>query len=292
MTFDQAQSPRLGQRTPVENPGVQVVTLETLPEVAYRGQMVYLVDENSFGVYDGDAWQLTGSGGGSTVFVGPTPPVADAVGNQWLSTVDYQLYVWDGTSWVPISINRQQATNRASLRMAQAVARIVPIGTELEIVIRYQSATPTSATNDFWVNTATNTVWRWTGTAYVEITGQDATFIRLAGEARAIGVDLEIHVYYTEPMGLGPEDIGDVWHEATIRVWSGAQWVDLLITQDDLAPDSVGQEQLQENSVGEEQIIDSSIITSHLSDNVIQSHNISDFAVLVTKMKTRTHQIV
>ena len=53
MTYDQAQGARIGQRTSPENPGVRLCTVSELPEVAYRGQIIYLTDLDVFNVYDG-----------------------------------------------------------------------------------------------------------------------------------------------------------------------------------------------------------------------------------------------
>ena len=298
--FDHAQSPRLGQRTAVENPGVQLVTLETLPEVAYRGQIVYLLDENQFRVYDGVAWQHPGgaSSGGQT-FVSPTPPVADAIGDLWLSTTDYQLRTWDGDSWELVISTRGQLTAQASLKLAQAIKQVVPIGTEAQIVVSYMPDPPSSPfTNDFWVNTVNNTVHRWDGTQWSQVLTVTITKpIIEAGLERSIA-DMEITLYYDSvaPVGLGPADIGDVWtdtgNDNLVMGWTGAIWVELQVTAGGIAPGAVGGDEIAEDAIDAGlHVIDGTIITSKLSDYAITTDKIADYAVPVFKLLSTKHEI-
>ncbi len=95
MTFDQAQSPRLGQRTPVESTYVRIFTGPTLPEAAWRGQMIYREDTQELLIYNGTAWEeVVGGQLDQLTFVGPSVPTAGSVGDQWFDTANsYRLYV-------------------------------------------------------------------------------------------------------------------------------------------------------------------------------------------------------
>ncbi len=101
MTYDQAQSPRLGQRTPVESTYVRMFTGSEIPEAAWPGQLIFRTDTKILQVYDGEAWEdVAGGVAGQLTFIGPTQPVAQNAGDTWYDTSDnHKLYVWDGDSW-------------------------------------------------------------------------------------------------------------------------------------------------------------------------------------------------
>ena len=89
MTYDQALSPRLGQRTSIESTSVRMFAGGELPEAAWPGQLIYRIDEQILQVFDGEAWQdVTGGDVGQLTFVGPTVPVAQSVGDIWYNTSD------------------------------------------------------------------------------------------------------------------------------------------------------------------------------------------------------------
>jgi hypothetical protein len=117
MTFDQEQSSRLGQRTPPENPGIRIVSFATLPEVAYRGQIVYLTDLDYILIYDGDAWQAVGdgaSGSGSRIFVSATDPVLATTvsnGDEWYNTTTQVLKLRNAGIWTDPKLVTGQADN-------------------------------------------------------------------------------------------------------------------------------------------------------------------------------------
>jgi hypothetical protein len=101
--YDQAQSQRLAQRNGVEQPGIRLVYLEDLPEIAYRGQLIYNGTSDQLMVYDGDAWQTAGDNSGSRLFVQAADPlIAESVGegDQWYSTTTGILQVFNGSAWV------------------------------------------------------------------------------------------------------------------------------------------------------------------------------------------------
>lgn len=89
MTYDQAQSPRLGQRSPVESTYVRMFAGAEIPEAAWPGQLIFRSDEQILQVYDGDAWQdVTGGEVGQLTFVGSSVPVSQSIGDIWYNTAD------------------------------------------------------------------------------------------------------------------------------------------------------------------------------------------------------------
>lgn len=290
MAFDHAQSARLGQRVAPENPGVQLCTVETLPEVAFRGQIVYLLDIDEFKVYDGVAWQAPAAGtGASQTFVQDTEPVADEVGDQWLNTNDYQMYVWDGFGWRPVWNSNQQLSNQRSLLLAAAVRALVPLGTEANIIVTYAPVAPLFPNEkDLWVNTTLNEVnWRL-GSSWSVLSDPAITDpIQEAGEERSIS-DLRIELFYdsTSPMGLGPEDIGDIWTDTgmdnMVRVWTGAAWLDLQV-------DSLT---LGESAVSPVNIKDLAVTLGKIDVGAVEGINLVDFAVTADKLLSKHHYIM
>lgn len=104
-SFDQAQTSRLGQPLPPENPGVQIVTISTLPEVAYKGQIVYLSDLDYILIYDGSAWQPVGDNSGNVIYVQEADPTVGHVvnaGDQWYKPSTGAYTIWTGSAWVSI----------------------------------------------------------------------------------------------------------------------------------------------------------------------------------------------
>ena len=93
MTYDQAQSPRLGQRVPVESTYVQMFLGTDIPEAAWSGQLIYRVETQGLEIYDDDAgaWkEITGGTFGMLTFVGghSPPPVSAHAGDIWFDTDD------------------------------------------------------------------------------------------------------------------------------------------------------------------------------------------------------------
>lgn len=243
--FDHAQSPRLGQKVAPEQPGIQIVTVATLPQIAWPGRLVFAADTASLMLYNGSAWQSISQGAtGSQTFVGPTQPTADNVGDLWLNTADFQLYVWNGVSWVASSNTAQQRTNLLSYRLLKAVEIYITPASDPLITVTYDTTSPTSpATNDFWVNPASNVAQYWDGATYQPTDDDDdpdypaETWLVQAGEARAVP-DAKIDIYYQtlEPTSLDSSDIGDVWVDdsESVRVWNGGFWELVVFDEDTL----------------------------------------------------------
>src|SRR5262245_2358178 len=112
MTYDQAQSPRLGQRAPVESTYVQMVDDAELMEAAYPGQLIFQNSTQSLLIWDEDEGTWTDVAGGipgHLTFVGDDEPVRDegfTVGDTWFESDNgYLQYVWDGTRWLPVDPN-------------------------------------------------------------------------------------------------------------------------------------------------------------------------------------------
>lgn len=103
--FDQAQSPRLGQRTPYEGTTVRQFTGEELPEVSVDGQIIFRKDTNILQVYSEEdaAWQdVAGGEAEQLTYVGDTaPPTPPAKENDlWYDTAHgHKLWYHDGLDW-------------------------------------------------------------------------------------------------------------------------------------------------------------------------------------------------
>lgn len=252
MTYDQAQSPRLGQKLPPESPGLRLLTLNTLPEAAFRGQVVYLTDQQEFSIYDGTAWQQpsqVAGGAGSQIFVGPDAPVADHIGDQWYETDTGQLYVWmdfEGTpQWRPIvDPLAQQLDARYATDQAAVQDQFVALGAAVDgkITTFYDSVMPASASDgDLWINQVDNKLYRWDASlspaAWVEIQDYDiAAAYAAAGQAKSIA-DGKIDSYYSDDPPWANDtaghalDDGDLWIDTNdnkkLYRWSGTTWVDV-----------------------------------------------------------------
>ena len=107
--YDQSQSPRLGQAQSPENPGVRIVTLAQLPEVAYKGQIVYLADAGYLYIYDGDAWQAVGDAA-----AGPGPSFARLFVSETDPALDSANAVVPGDQWYQPSSGLQKTYDNAS----------------------------------------------------------------------------------------------------------------------------------------------------------------------------------
>ena len=234
MAFDHAQSPRLGQKTPIETPNVLLCTSTTMPEVARRGMPVYVMDLGIFRVYDGTAWRDVGGGTGTggRTHVGPTEPVADDIGEMWLNTTNNLLYVWDGTEWV-------LATPPADGYLVAAAKAIYGVlkTDEQAYVIYYGTSAPGSpSSSTLWLNETTNIANRWNGATWVSY-GSLALNTALNSYTDLETIDGEVEYHYTGVTPtLGATDRGDIWvNEDTnvSMVWSGAYWLSLTLSEDD-----------------------------------------------------------
>lgn len=119
MTYDQAQSPRLGQRVPIESTYVQIVdvdpatALPDLPEVAYPGQLIFRQDLGILQIWslEDDTWlSVAGGVAGQLTFVGDNQPTgAHNTGDIWYdSDAAYKQYVYDADPtltehWIPVT---------------------------------------------------------------------------------------------------------------------------------------------------------------------------------------------
>lgn len=104
MTYDQAQSPRLGQRTAVESTYVQMFDVDPgtptpdLVEAAWGGMLIFRSDTNNLQIYDGlqSAWREVGSGNFTFVSSVMPPGTTYRTGDVWYDSGNsYQLYIWD-----------------------------------------------------------------------------------------------------------------------------------------------------------------------------------------------------
>lgn len=232
MATDHAQSLRLGQRGVAPTPGVQLVAVASLPSVAYRGQLVYALDIDEFRVFDGDAWQIPTAAvaAGLQMFVGPTAPVADNVGDFWLKDTTYQIYVWDGAVWREVQDPTADAAAAAAAAAQVDATDALGLATNAQatadgkITAFYQSLEPAlpgedPQEGDIWYRTSDNRAFIYNSGAFVEIQDQDIVdALTQAGTAQATA-DQKISSYFqtTPPWANGAgghgNDIGDLWYD-------------------------------------------------------------------------------
>lgn len=124
MSYDQAQNSRLGQRTGVEQPGVRMVQLAELPEIAYRGQLIYNITSDLLYVYNGSAWQPIGDNSGIQVFVQTSTPSGAQAGDQWYNPSTQVLQIYTGSAWVGISVAPGSITQAAIADNSVTAAKI------------------------------------------------------------------------------------------------------------------------------------------------------------------------
>lgn len=152
MVFDQAQSPRLGQRTPVESTYVRMFAGGEIPEAAWPGQLIYRSDDQILQIFNGDAWEdVTGGELGQLTFVGPTPPISQHVGDVWYNTAD------GNRMYLSMSVGADAIAAGEWELVSAAAPPLVP-GTHI-----YHQDTPPGPTdtppphnNDFWYETPDN----------------------------------------------------------------------------------------------------------------------------------------
>jgi microcystin-dependent protein len=71
----------------------------TAPTNPVQGQLWYSTGESLLKIWDGIAWNSTGSVKKAGTL---TPPTSNATGDLWVDTTSKQLYVWGGSSWLLI----------------------------------------------------------------------------------------------------------------------------------------------------------------------------------------------
>lgn len=66
MTYDQAQSARIGQKVGLENPGIRLVESTDDVIAPYQGQLVYVVGDGELFIYKLHVWETVGGGTGTS----------------------------------------------------------------------------------------------------------------------------------------------------------------------------------------------------------------------------------
>ena len=245
MTYDQSQSPRFGQPTPVEQPGIQVRSSADLPEVAFTGQMIYQADKGIIGVYDGSAWQDTSSSAGARTFVDDVEPTADNIGDLWLNSVTYELKVWDGTSWQQL-IDPDNAALQAAVDSAQAAADAAQAAADTaianaadaqasadgKVTTFFATSAPTAeGVGDLWFDTDDGYhLYRWDGSTWVDAQDAAISLAAAAADTAQNTADGKIQTFYqtSAPTAVAT---GDLWVDTDdnnrLYRWNGSSWVDV-----------------------------------------------------------------
>lgn len=198
MTFDQAQSPRLGQRTPVESTYVQIMDVtpgnevQDLPEAAWHGMLLFNNTRGVLMIWNAYAepiatWQdVAGGVAGQLTYVGTEFPVAEppatfTIGDIYHdSDAGMKQYVWDGTQWAPVSAGAMtyRATGfvldplPADPGDPDADPPIPPTDADPDHM-RWEPLAGTFNLGDIWYQTDDfNRAFRWNGTEWIDV--QDA----------------------------------------------------------------------------------------------------------------------
>jgi len=154
----------------------------------------------------------------------PTGMAATDVGDLWVDTDDNnKLYRYSGSAWIAV----QDTHNDSSIAdLTDALSS--------KTTIFYQTSAPVpNAIGDIWYDTdaAPVTIYRWSGSAWVDITTSAlSAALEAAGDAQATA-DGKINSYAqaTAPTGLVLGDIGDIWIDTDdnnkLYRWDGSSWV-------------------------------------------------------------------
>lgn len=292
MVFDQAQSPRLGQPTPVENPGVRITTQANLPEVAYRGEMLYLEDLDVFQVYDGFAWQTPDveQETGNQTFVQESMPMAGPSivlkkGDLWMKVSTRELQVFDGFNWILTDEGLGETYNALAQSLLDVSAGeqttfYVANGEPPEI-----GSGPASPT-DIWLNRYTGQTFylgpgnEWFGSGLSldpeQILLLDAYLAHLSkGPGSRLTLFNQLGVPATT-------EFGALWMGTDLRRWNGTAWTS--------QPDLFGQ---VDEDTGEAPAVDYYVEVSFASSSTVwnYTHNQNTYALDVVTINGSGKQI-
>jgi len=223
MTYDQAQSPRLGQRAPVESISVRMFSGGEVPEAAWPGQLIYINEEQILQVYNGSAWEdVTGGDLGQLTFVGSTVPVSQNIGDVWFNTSDNNR----------MHVAKSVGADQIATGEWEVISGGVPPITATTHIYR-QDNPPTAATsspvpkeNDFWYETPINKQYYYMATA----PGNHWVAVR------DTGIDIAINTSITEYSVSASETIAPTtgWSTATpTRAPGTFIWVRTTTTRND-----------------------------------------------------------
>jgi len=152
MTFDQAQSPRLGQRTAIESTYVRMFSGTEIPEAAWPGQLIYRNESQGLQIFNGNAWEdVVGGVPGTLTFVGTTIPVAQHAGDIWFDSGNGNL----------MYVAHSQGADAIVAGEWELVSAEVPAITENTYIYHQDTPpgagdTPQPKENDFWYETPGN----------------------------------------------------------------------------------------------------------------------------------------
>ena len=239
MSYDHAQSPRIGQKTTVESTVVRMFSGVEIPEAAWEGQVIYRTDLQILQVYNGTAWEDVVSGDlGIFTYVGPSIPVAHMAGDIWFDSDDfYKMYLAAAAGSDAISPSEWVLVQNSAGALAAAVAA--------QAAADAADAKADAAQND-------------ADQALADAADAQAT------------ADGKVASYFqtTAPAGLVAGDVGDLWFDTDdgnkMYRWSGAAWV---VSQDTAITTAINAAAAASAEAGDAQdTADSKIITFYQDD--------------------------
>jgi len=310
MTYDQAQSPRLGQRVPVESTFVRMFSGDEIPEAAWPGQIIYRNEEQILQIYNGESWENVTAGiTGQLTFVGDSPPIAQHEGDIWFNTAD------NNRMYVAHSVGADQIVQGEWELVSSAPPPITP---QTHI---YQQSTPPGALdippphdNDFWFETPGNKQYYYLSTApgnhwiavrdsgiqqaltdaataaanaaIAQSTANTAnsaanTAIANAGTAQSTA-DGKVRSFFQNepPTGMLAGDVGDMWFDTNegnkLYQWTGSAWV---VAQDQAIATALNNASVANTAAGNAQITANGKITTWYQPGIPTSTSIGDLWV-------------
>jgi len=235
--FDQAQSPRLGQPTPVEATSVRMFSGSTIPEAAWAGQLIYRTDTQMLQVYNGTAWEdVVGGAAGLLTYVGPDAPSGSlSTGDLWFDSDDgHKLYRWDGSAWVSVQdagiATAIDAANSAASDAADALS------TAASAAVLAEQKTQTFVADDPPTSVSAGDIWFDSNDGYKQYRAAAAGVSTIGSgnwevvQDQAITLAAGKNKVFYQTSAPTAEGVGDLWYDTDdgyhIYVWNGSTWAD------------------------------------------------------------------
>ncbi len=189
-------------------------------------------DGNKQYVWNGTAWDDTGTINGATVYAQTGEPIGGSynIGDLWIDTDDNnRIYRWNGGAWVDVSDSRigaQGSAISALTTRVDAVEGVVDsqasaitslnssVASKAKVSIQPSAPTSGMSLNDIWIDTGDNNkLYNWNGSSWVLRT-----------------LDAGSRTFYQSSAPSGPR-VGDLWVDTAnnnlLKRWNGSTWVNI-----------------------------------------------------------------
>lgn len=168
---------------------------------------------------------------GVNTTVTPNVDVALVIGDVWVDTDDHVRYNWNGSAWV-VASDTAQFDAWVAGTYATNLADITDNKIESWFATSDPSAgwtgTNASHTGDFWYNSTTKLLKRWSGIAWVTIEDKAAIDAAAAASTAQSTADGKITTFVSTSAPTA-QSLGDLWIDSDdqnkMYRWSGSAWV-------------------------------------------------------------------